>query len=206
MAFINTIPASEAAGAVRDMYRQEEEDWGYVPSYATVFCYRPEVMERWGRLLAEIRRPVDQYRGELVTFVTALTLKHSPCSLAHGNQLAGMIGAENVVAIADEREAEVLSAADTAIVRFARTIARDASRVTAAQVDELRVVHGLGDDEIFDIAAIAASRSFFTKILDALGAEADKGFMSIDAELRNRLTVGRPISQRDPEATAKARA
>ena len=201
MAFIDTIPAKAARGEVLAMYKRQEGEWGFVPDYARVFCHRPEVMERWGRLLAAIKRPVDPRRRELVTFAVAHVLKHSPCSLAHGQQLAKIIGKEAVLAILQGRDEEVLSAADCAMLRYARRIAVDASAITADEVMALKELHGFGDEEIFDIAAIAASRSFFTKLLDALGTEADMPFMRVDEDLRSSLTVGRPISSDVPERT-----
>ena len=202
MSFIGTVHPAEATGEVRDMYERQEDYWGYVPNYAKDFSHRPEVMARWGRLLAELRRPVSDYRFELVTFVAARALKHSACSLAHGRELAGMIGADNVVAIAKGREATVLSERDAAIVEFARAVAIDATKTTSGQVDALKQIHGLSDADVFDIAAIAAGRCFFSKLLDALGSEPDVSFMNIDADFRQLLAIGRPISQRKAEILA----
>lgn len=200
MAFIRTIRASDATGAVLEMYRRQEDFWGYVPEYAKAFSHRPEAMARWGRLLAEIRRPADDRRFELVTFVAARALKHSACSLAHGAKLAELIGKDAVIALAENRMPDELTEAESAIVAFARDIARDATKITSGQVEALRDNHGLSDAEIFDIAAIAAGRCFFTKLLDALGSEPDVSFMAIDADLRNAATAGgRPISHRKPE-------
>jgi hypothetical protein len=202
MAFIKTIHAQRASGPTHDMYKRQEEHWGYVPNYSKVFSHRPEVMARWGRLLAEVRRPVDDRRFELVTFVVARELRHSACSLAHGTALAGFIGESDVIAIAQGKEPQGLTAAEIAIVAFARGIARDASRITSGQVEALKVKHGLSDEDVFDVAAIASARCFFSKILDALGSEPDIGFMAIDKTLRKTLTVGRPISHALPEFTA----
>jgi uncharacterized peroxidase-related enzyme len=199
MAFIKTTRAREATGDVHDMYRRQQEHWGFVPNYAKVFSHRPEVMARWGRLLAEIRRPADDRRFELVTFAVARELKHSACSLAHGKKLAELIGADNVVAIAEGREPEVLSEAEIAMMRFARDVARDASRITRGRVEELTKIHGFSDDEVFDIAAIASARCFFTKVLDALGVEPDNSFLSLDKEFRDKVGKGRPISHMTPE-------
>jgi uncharacterized peroxidase-related enzyme len=199
MAFIKTIPAAEATGEVREMYARQAGDWGYVPEYAKVFCHRPEVMGRWGRMLAEIKRPLDERRLELVTFAAAHALRHSPCSLAHGAKLAKIIDKKTVVAIADGREEDVLPPAEVAMVRFARHVARDAATITAGEVAALKEIHGLSDGEVFDIAAVAAARSFFTKVLDALGTEPDLPFMNLDGDLRHKLTVGRPIRSRPPE-------
>ena len=202
MAFIKTVRANQASGAALEMYEHQQSHWGYVPNYAKAFSHRPEVMARWGRLLAEIRRPADDRRFELVTFVVARELRHSACSLAHGKELAAIIGKENVIAIAEGKTPEILTAAEIAMMDFARAIVRDASRITSGQVEALKVKHGFSDEEIFDIAAIAAGRCFFTKILDALGSEPDVGFMGIDRDLREKLAVGRPISHRQPEFTA----
>jgi uncharacterized peroxidase-related enzyme len=200
MAFINTIPVAEAKGTVRDMYARQQGAWGYVPDYARVFCHRPEVMERWGRMLAAIKRPVDARLLELVTFATAHELKNSSCSLAHGAALARIIDKDTVLAIAKGRESEVLSDAEAAMVRFARRVAGDASRITAGEVAALKQIHGYSDADIFDIVTIAAARAFFTKVLDALGSEPDLGFMKLDKDLRQTLTVGRPINHRALES------
>jgi len=199
MAFIRTTPAAEASGATREMYDRQENAWGFVPNYAKVFCHRPETMARWGRLLAEIRRPVDDRRFELVTLAVALELRHSACALAHGNNLAGLIGRDEVIRIANGRVSEKLTAAEVAIMAFARRIARDASRITSGEVEALKKLHGLSDEDVFDVVAIAAGRCFFTKMLDALGVEPDSANMKLDQEFREAMTVGRPISTGKPE-------
>lgn len=194
MAFIETVAAAGAEGDVLAMYQRQEDAWGYVPDYAKVFSHRPEVMERWGRMLAAIKRPVDPRRLELVTFAVAHELRHSSCSLAHGHALAGIIGKDAVIAIATGKADEVLTGAEVAMLRFARRIARDAAAITAGEVAALKRDHGFSDAEVFDIAAVAASRCFFTKVLDALGSEPDAALSRIDEDLRDHLTVGRPIS------------
>ena len=194
MAFIETIRANQASGAAHDMYKRQENHWGYVPNYSKVFSHRPEVMARWGRLLAEVRRPVDDRRFELVTFAVARALKHSACSLAHGSELAKIIGEEDVIALCDGKETKGLTQAELAMMTFARDIARDARKITSGFVEAMKVEHGFSDEDIFDIAAIAAGRCFFTKLLDALGSEPDSAYMSIEKTLRQRLAVGRPIS------------
>ncbi|MEX2495761.1 MAG: hypothetical protein WD448_06715 [Woeseia sp.] len=40
---------------------------------------------------------------------------------------------------------------------------------------------------------------FFTKVVDAPGVEADGSFRAMSPELRESLTIGRPIDFRDPE-------
>ncbi len=85
------------------------------------------------------------------------------------------------------------------MMRFARKVAIDASEISPADIDELKD-HGFCEEEIFDIAATAAARSFFTKLLDSLGAQPDVSYLKMDQSLRQSLTVGRPIARREAEA------
>lgn len=61
-------------------------------------------------------------------------------------------------------------------------------------VDRLREA-GLSDPEIADIVFAAAARSFFTRVLDGLGAQLDRQTAeTFPQELRESLIVGRPIA------------
>lgn len=193
MSYIDTVSPVDADGAVHDMYERQQKHWGYVPNYAKSFSHRPEVMARWGRLLAEIRRPLEDRIFELVTYAAALELKHTSCALAHGKALTPFYSNEQIVAIAEGDDLDFLTGAEREMVRFSRQIARDASAVTADDVHRLRN-HGIDDATIFDIAATAAGRAFFTKVLDAVGSLPDAAFARIDGDLRDPLTVGHPIS------------
>jgi uncharacterized peroxidase-related enzyme len=198
MAFIRTIPPREAKDAVRDMYQRQQTAYGYVPNYAKVFSHRPEVMERWAKLLAAIRRPVDSRRFELITFAAAHALRNSYCSLAHGNALTTFFDEDEVRALASDGAGETLTVAEIAMMQFARKVAIDATGISSDDIDELQQ-HGFCEEEIFDIVATAAARSFFTKILDSLGAEPDVSYLEMDQSLRQSLTVGRPIARRGVE-------
>lgn len=198
MAFIETIPAAEAEGDVLAMYERQQASWGFVPNYAKVFCHRPEVMARWGRLLAEIKRPMELRRFELVTFAAAHALRHTGCCLAHGKALAKFVGEEAVRELAQGRRVDPVTEAELAMASFARKVALDAASIEAGDIDTLRG-YGLTDADIFDIAATAAGRAFFTKLLDALGVEAEASFSTLSAALKETLMVGRAIDHTAPD-------
>lgn len=203
MPFIDTIAPAESEGAVRDMYQRQQDFWGYVPNYAKLFSHRPEVLARWGRLLAEIRRHMDDRRFELATFAAAYELKNTACSIEHGKQLAKFIGEQAVIGLVAEPQEEGLTDTDRAVAALARKIARDATSVTAEDVTVLKD-HGLSDAEIFDVAAAAAGRAFFTKLLDGLGGLCDAPAQQLAVDFRKPLTVGRPICEGDVETLGEA--
>jgi uncharacterized peroxidase-related enzyme len=197
MAFIETTPPDETTGQARAMLERQQKHYGYLPNYARVFADRPDVMDLWADLLAGIRRHIEPRRFELVTFAAALELKSSYCALAHGRQLQErFLSPEEMRALA-AGDASALSEAEVAMMELARKLVADASSVTQEDVDRLRRA-GLRDDEIFDVVATAAARCFFAKLCDALGALPDAGFMELDASLRERLTVGRPVATGEP--------
>jgi uncharacterized peroxidase-related enzyme len=194
MAFISTIPESEAATDVKEMYAKNRESVGYVPNYAKVFSHRPQIMEAWGNLLGSIRSNMDTKRYELVTLAAARALKSSYCMLAHGSILRkNFYNSEQLNLIGQDFQTADLSLAEKAMMAFAEQIVRDATSITQADVENLRL-HGFSDSEIFDITTTATARCFFSKTLDALGAEPDEVYLDIEEELRQTLTVGRAIS------------
>lgn len=112
--------------------------------------------------------------------------------MAHGKRLTEFFSEEEICGIADGRFSTSVTDAEQAMIAFARQVARDAASIMPEDVSVLKA-HGFTDAEIFDIAATAAGRAFFTKILDSLGVEPDESFMKIDRSFRDPLTFGRPI-------------
>jgi uncharacterized peroxidase-related enzyme len=195
MAFIETVPVEHASGDVRTMYESNQAVFGYVPNLAKVFSHRPKVNAAWAGLLGSVRSNLDTRRYELITLAAARALRSSYCMLAHGTVLRKQFySAEQLMAIAADFTVADLAPVDVAIMSFAEHIVRDSASVTAEEVQGLRA-HGLTDAEIFDVAAATAVRCFFSKLLDALGAEPDSTYADLERELQQQLTVGRAISR-----------
>jgi uncharacterized peroxidase-related enzyme len=194
MAFIHTIPPSRAEGPVREMYQQTQSRFGYVPNWAQAFSLRPGVLGGWVALLSSVQSNLSVRSYELVTLAAARALRSSYCALAHGSVLADKVfDAPTVAAIATGAPEAPLEPRERAAMAFAEKVARSADQITTADVEVLRS-HGYRDEEIFDLAAAAAARCFFSKLLDALGVEPDSSYNDLDPTLRRALTVGRPVA------------
>jgi uncharacterized peroxidase-related enzyme len=196
MAFIRTIPPADADGPVRDMYEQARGRFGYVPNWATAFSLRPGVMDGWTGLLRSIQSNLPVRSYELATLAAARALRSSYCSLAHGSVLANKVfDPTAVTAIMTGSPESPLEPRERAMMAFVEKVVLDADHVTPEDVEALRA-HGYLDEEIFDLVAAAAARCFFSKLLDALGVEADATFNALEPALRRALTVGRPVADR----------
>ncbi len=79
-----------------------------------------------------------------------------------------------------------LEPAEVAIMAYAEKVTLAAHEVTEEDVAGLRS-YGLSDAEILDIALAAAARSFFSKALDAVGAQPDATYAELAGELADLL-------------------
>jgi len=192
MPFIDVIPDSETSAEVQAMYERQKSFWGFVPNYARVFCWRPEIMGLWAQLQAGIKRNMDKRRFELITFAAAHTLRSTLCSLAHGRALTAFFSPADVQLMARGASPASLTAPEAAMMAFARKVARGPFAVAAADVDELKK-HGFTDAEVFDIAATVSARAFWTGIVESLGVEPEPPFHDLEPEFRKSMTVGRPF-------------
>jgi uncharacterized peroxidase-related enzyme len=194
MTFVDTVPEDGAPEAVRAMYEADRTAAGQVPNYTRAFSHRPAVYNAWRELIGSINGEMDKRRYELATLAAARRLRSSYCALAHGSVLLdGMVGAEQLTAIAQDHHAAGLDEIDIAVMDLAEKVAADATAVTPADIDRLREL-GLAEAEIFDVVAAASARCFFSKVLDGVGARPDAKYAELDAPLRETLTVGRPIA------------
>ncbi len=194
MTFIDAISEDAASGKVAALYEEDRTDQGYVSNSTAAFSHRPAVLEAWVALKEAITGSMDTRRYELVTLAAARALRSSYCALAHGQVLAErFLCPELVRRVSVDRHAADLDAVDVAVMDLAEKVVADATSVTQEDIDGLRGL-GLSDAEIFDVVAAAAARSFYSKTLDALGAQPDAAYAELDAPLRDVLVVGRPIS------------
>ena len=187
MAFIDTPAESE-------LYEADRQQQGYVANMTRLFAHRPELWAAWRQLVTALRGSMDWRRYELVTVAAARELRSSYCMLAHGKVLVQeFYDPDQVRAIVEGHGP--LDEVDRAVMELAAKVARDATTVTAGDIARLRAL-GLSDPEILDVVAAASARCFFSKTLDALGAEPDAAYRELDAGLVDALVVGRPIEAR----------
>jgi uncharacterized peroxidase-related enzyme len=194
MAFIETVPEDAAEGATAEWYAADRAEDGYVSNSTKAFGHRPAVLAAWVQLGGTIGGTMDRRRYELATVAAARVLRSSYCSLAHGKVLAEQfLGPKRTIALATGA-VDALDPLDAEIVRFATLVATEPASVMAQDVERLRAL-GLSDEEVLDVVLAVAARCFFSTVLEALGVQADAVFRALDPELRDALTVGRPIAE-----------
>lgn len=196
MAFIRTVPPEEATGTLEELYDGDRKTFGYAANHTQSLSLRPEAVKAFRTLNKTIKSNMDPRRFELATLAAAKALKSSYCMLSHSSFLRCMNAYNDaeLTAIASDYRHAGLSPADVALMAFAEKLTRHAYEITPEDIAELRK-HRFSDEEILDIALAAALRNFYSKLLDAVGAQADAQYAELDERLRDALVVGRPIAK-----------
>lgn len=194
--FISAVPEDEAAGELAEYYAKQRTAWGFLPNYASVFSTRPDVAAAWNTMNASVRDGMDRRRFEIATIAAARALRSTYCTGAHSKFLRDTCGDEKaMLAIAGEPSGAGLEGVDRAVYEFATKVASDAASVEQEDVDALRAV-GLSDADVADVVFAVAARSFFTRVLDGLGAQLDiQTAATFTPEVRAAMIVGRPPAE-----------
>ncbi len=193
--FIDTTPEEGAVGALAEFYQQQKGAWGFLPNFAEVFSTRPEVARAWSMLNKTVRDGMDRRRFEIATIGAARALRSTYCTAAHSKFLRDECHDEaTMVAIAEDPSGAGLGEQDRAVYEFAAQVATDASSIRQDQVDGLRQL-GLTDADVADVVFAAAARSFFTRVLDGLGAQLDiETAATFAPDILESMVVGRPVA------------
>ncbi len=194
MAYIQTIPPEQATGALAELYAAQLQDGGSIDNSMQALSLRPAAYTALENLLINIRAPMDLRRYELITIAAAGKLRCSYCMLVHGTVLhSKFFTAEQLKAIVQDFRHAGLEPAEVAMMAYAEKIILNAYKVTPEDIDGWRG-YGFSDTDILDIALTAALRSFYSKVIDAVGAEPDEKYLDMQPELREALTVGRSFA------------
>jgi uncharacterized peroxidase-related enzyme len=191
--FIETVPEEAAEGPLADYYEGQRRSWGFLPDYAGAFSTRPDVAQAWNTLNNAVRSGMDRRRFEIATIAAARALRSTYCTAAHSLFLRDLCGdGQTLEAILADPSGGGLTAADRAVYELATKVATDAASVEQPDVDAAREA-GLSDADVADVVFAAAARSFFTKVLDGLGARLDPQTAAMfPPDQRAALQVGRP--------------
>ena len=195
MPYLRTVPPDEATGEVKAMYDKDLAQQGYVANYTRAFSVRPDVEKGWLALKDAITSGMDRRLYELATVAAATAIRSSYCSLVHGRILAtSYYSPGTVVSIAAEDTDDSLDAADTAVVRFARKVAREADEDHARKISTNFAAWVLRRRRIQHYSRGGRAVLFQQGVGCDMHA-AGRPLRDMPDQLRAALTVGRQIAQ-----------
>lgn len=196
MSGIGFLAIPDTGAAAQALFDEDVAEVGYVMNASRLWSYQAETFEGLFDLMrgtASLHGLDLRQRGILVT-ACASTLGDSYCSLSWGRKLAEASDAQTASAVLRGSD-NGLNASEKELARWARQVARDPNRTSAADVQALRDA-GFSDAQIFGITVFVAMRLAFSTVNDALGARPDAPLRSATPPaVLDAVTFGRPIDE-----------
>lgn len=190
--YIKTIEPAEATGKIAEIYDAEIASMGQVMQATQCWSARPDMLAPIEHLLHQMRDKfsLGLLNFRLITFVAAKHVPSSYCSHVYFKSLSSMIGRDQALSVQQDYRDAGLTPQQVEMLSYAEQITRDASKITAAEIDRLRAV-GLSDLNIADIALAASFRNFMSRYFDAVGASVEDQFLDADPQVRAQMAVGK---------------
>ncbi|MGH2348014.1 MAG: hypothetical protein ACRDFT_00950 [bacterium] len=77
MAFVRTVPESDATGLLKEIFERELASDGYIHNYVRALSLHPEIVLAYRGLIKMLRERVDLRRYELITFAVSAAVRCS---------------------------------------------------------------------------------------------------------------------------------
>lgn len=167
---------------IREVYEKNREKIGFVPNVFRAYARRPDHFRAFMNYHDVLMKgPGNLSRAEREAIVVAVSSENrcQYCMVAHGAALR-VIGKDPVMAeqIANNWRTADIPPRLRAILGFASHVNEPGFSATEHEVDELHLA-GLSDDDIWDIAAIAAFFGFSNRMAGLMNMRPNQEFYSM---------------------------
>lgn len=167
------VPAEEdVPGEVKELWAAPLEKLGFVPNVLRVFALRPGHLVRWWSHYDELMRGesgLTKAEREMIAVVVSAANRCHYCVVSHSAALRKLTG-DPILAdqLATGHKVAPLEPRQRAMLDFALKLTEESHRCSEDDVDALRQA-GWTDEEIFDIAQVAAMFNFTNRLASGLG-------------------------------------
>lgn len=157
---------------LQGLFRKAREILGFVPNVFQAYAFRPERLRTWFAHFKQLHEPTANLSAaerEMIAVAVSMANGCLYCLVAHGQALRDALG-DPVLAdriTLDHRRAG-LDARRTAILDYAVKLTTSPLDAAPEDLATLRR-HGLSDEEIWDVAEIAAMYNFTNRMALATG-------------------------------------
>jgi uncharacterized peroxidase-related enzyme len=183
---------TELPDDIRDVYAKNNEKLGFVPNVFRAYAKRPEHFRAFMAYHDVLMKgPGSLSRAEREAIVVAVSSENrcQYCMVAHGAALR-ILGKDPVTAeqIANNWRTADLSPRLHRMLTFASRVNEPGFAATEREIDELHLA-GFSNDDIWDIAAIAAFFGFSNRMAGMMDMRPNIEFYAMGRETKNGGTA-----------------
>jgi uncharacterized peroxidase-related enzyme len=167
------VPAEDAVGdEVRELWAKPLEKLGFVPNVLRVYAIRPRHVRLWNEFYEDLMRGesgLTKAQREMIAVVVSTTNRCHYCIVSHSAALRKLTGDPILVEQLQTNHAYAqVEPKERAMLDFAVKLTEQSHRCTEADVEALREA-GWADEDIMDIAEVAAMFNFTNRLASGLG-------------------------------------
>ncbi len=168
--------------AVKELWALPLEKLGFVPNVLRVYALRPRHLELWWAFYDELMRGdsgLTKAQREMIAVVVSATNRCHYCVVSHSAALRKLTGDPVLVdQLATNHAYAAVDAKERAMLDFAVKLTKESSACTEADVEALRDA-GWNDEDVMDIAQVAAMFNFTNRLASGLGWRPNEEYFSL---------------------------
>lgn len=176
MAWIRTVPPSEATGALKDEYERAIKERGALANIHTVTSLHPGMLSAHLDLYQEVHfaeSPLSRRERELVATVVSRANGCAYCVAHHADAFGRHANEPGLQAlVATDHTRAKLSPRERALADHAVKLTREPGSVTQEDLARLRKL-GLDDRAILDLTLVVSYFNFANRLANGLGLTAE---------------------------------
>jgi uncharacterized peroxidase-related enzyme len=177
------VPAEEDAPAgVKELYDKAIEKLGFVPNVLRIYALRPRHLELWNAFYDDLMRgdsTLTREQREMIAVVVSTVNRCHYCMVSHSAYLRRLSGDPVLVEqLRTNYKYADLEPRERAMLDFAVKLTEQSAACTEADLDALREV-GWADEDVMDIAEVAAMFNFTNRLASGLGWVPNDEFVTL---------------------------
>jgi uncharacterized peroxidase-related enzyme len=177
------VPADDEVPAeAKELWAAPLEKLGFVPNVLRVMALRPAHLLAWEAYYDELMRGesgVSKPQREMIAVVVSAQNRCHYCIVSHSAALRKLTGDPALVdQLATNYRYATLEPRERAMLDYAVKLTTDSFTCTRQDVDTLREA-GWSDEDVLDIAQVAAMFNFTNRLASGLGWQPNPEFFSL---------------------------
>ncbi len=180
--WLSVPSADDVPAEVKELWAGPLDRLGFVPNVLRVYALRPQHLQLWWAFYDELMRGesgLTKAEREMIAVVVSATNRCHYCIVSHSAALRKLTG-DPVLAdqLATNHAYAPLDAKTRAMLDFAVKLTKESSACTEADVEVLRDA-GWTDEDVMDIAQVAAMFNFTNRLASGLGWRPNEEYFSL---------------------------
>ena len=182
LSWLDVPTDEEIPDEVKKLWETPLERLGFVPNVMRIFALRPDHLVRWWGYYDELLRGesgLSKAQREMIAVVVSAANRCHYCVVSHSAALRKLTEDPVLVdTLATDYRHASLEPAERAMLDYAVKLTAASSECTEEDVQRLRDA-GWSDEDVFDIAQVAAMFNFTNRLASGLGWRPNPEYFSL---------------------------